>query len=234
MAIIGPADLPSILKVRSEPMKKYVLSKLGHPHVMVELSEDQWETIYRVAGDFIAGYFPKEQRLAVFYTNPLQSTYPMPADAYWVQQVQWDPATTRIDDVFGAESYLFCLSPDFSILDKDGKLQQLGDWRSHWKAKTPRGNRQLQVVKRDNERALPKVRIFYDGGTIEATNNHVIRSLGKWKEFLEVTVGDKLLGVKDSLNVHNVEQFVSSDAISVRSSAGEYYGCTSGEPVLIH
>jgi hypothetical protein len=142
MAIIGPADLPSILKVRSEPMKKYVLSKLGHPHVMVELSEDQWETIYRVAGDFIAGYFPKEQRLAVFYTNPLQSTYPLPADAYWVQQVQWDPVTTRIDDVFGAESFLFNIGnisgiqnilTDYHLLQSYRKFSQkvLGT-EGHW------------------------------------------------------------------------------------------------------
>jgi hypothetical protein len=107
MAILAPADLPSVLKVRSEPMKKYVLSKLGHPITEVEITEDQWEVIFRVSGDFIAGYFPHEQKLAVFWTSPLQSTYPLPSDAYWVQQVNWDPVTTRIDDVFGAESFLF-------------------------------------------------------------------------------------------------------------------------------
>jgi hypothetical protein len=107
MAIMGPADLPSIMKVRSEPMKKYILSKLGYPQVNVEIAEDQWETIWRVAGDFIASYFPREQKLAMFYTSPLQPTYPLPRDAYWVQSVNWDPVTTRIDDVFGAESFLF-------------------------------------------------------------------------------------------------------------------------------
>ncbi len=107
MAIVGPNDLPSVLKVRSEPAKKYVLSKFGYPNVNVEITEDQWETIFKVAGDFIAGYFPREQRLSVFYTQPLKNTYPLPADAYWVQQCNWDPLTTRIDDVFGAESFLF-------------------------------------------------------------------------------------------------------------------------------
>ena len=48
MAILAPADLPSILKLRSEPMKKYVLTQLGHPVVEVEITEDQWETIWRV------------------------------------------------------------------------------------------------------------------------------------------------------------------------------------------
>lgn len=107
MAIISPADMPSILKVRSEPMKKYVMSKLGGSVVDVELTEDQFETIYRVAGDFIAQYFPKEQRLSVFWTQPMKSTYILPTDAYWIQSVNWDPTTTRLDDIFGAESYLF-------------------------------------------------------------------------------------------------------------------------------
>lgn len=107
MAILGPADLPSVMKMRSEPMKKYVLSKLGFPNVDVEITEDQFETIWKVSGDFIAGYFPREQRLATFYTSPLKPTYPLPKDAYWIQSVNWDPVTTRIDDIFGAESYLF-------------------------------------------------------------------------------------------------------------------------------
>lgn len=107
MAILAPADLPSILKVRSETMKKYVLSKLGFPYVDVEISEDQFEIIWRIAGDFTAQYFPREQKLATFWTSPLKSTYPLPKDAYWVQSVNWDPVTTRIDDVFGAESFLF-------------------------------------------------------------------------------------------------------------------------------
>ncbi len=106
MAIMSPAELPSILKLRSEPMKKYVLSMFGGSVVDVEIKEDQWETIWKVTGDFIASYFPKEQKLAVFWTQPLKPTYPLPADAYWVQQVNWDPVTTRIDDLFGATAYL--------------------------------------------------------------------------------------------------------------------------------
>jgi hypothetical protein len=107
MPIIGPADLPAVLKVASEPMKRYALAQLGYPNVAVEITEDQLEIALRNTGDWIAGYFPHEQRLAVFNTTPLQSTYPMPSDAYWVQEVRWDPVTTRIDDVFGAESFLF-------------------------------------------------------------------------------------------------------------------------------
>lgn len=107
MAIIGPADLPVVLKTPSDPIKAYVLTKLGYPSVNVELHEQQFEIILRTAGDWIAGYFPREQRLAVFYTNPLQTTYPMPSDAYWIQEVSWDPLTTRVNDIFSAESFLF-------------------------------------------------------------------------------------------------------------------------------
>lgn len=107
MAITGPADLPIVLKLPSDPIKKYVLAKLGHPVIDIEITESQFEILLQTAGDWIAGYFPKEQKLAVFYTSPLQPTYPMPADAYWIQEVAWDPVTTRIDDIFGSESFLF-------------------------------------------------------------------------------------------------------------------------------
>ena len=107
MAIIGPSDLPAILKVKSEELKKYVLSKLGHPVVEVEIEESQWETVLRTTGDWIAHYFPKEQQLAFFTTVPLQSSYPLPENAYWIQEFAWDPVTTRISEVFGAESFLF-------------------------------------------------------------------------------------------------------------------------------
>ena len=107
MAIIGPADLPVILKVPSDPIKKYVLSQLGHPVIQVEITEDQLETALKTTGDHIAHYFSKEQRLAVFNTQPLQSEYDLPDNAYWVQDVAWDPAFTRLDLIFGAESFLF-------------------------------------------------------------------------------------------------------------------------------
>ena len=235
MAILAPADLPSVLKMRSEPMKKYVLSKLGHPVVNVEMTEDQWETVFRVSGDFIAGYFPREQKLATFYTTPLQSTYPLPKDAYWVQSVNWDPVTTKIDDVFGAESFLFCVSQEFNVMDKDGKLQPVGDWKKHWKAKTPFGNSHLMIKAHKNERMLPKIRITYEDGVVEATANHVLECDNMWREFGEVNVSNQLSGVKDKLRVQNIEVLESTDAIGLRAkNAGCYYGCIKGTPILIH
>jgi len=234
MAILAPADLPSVIKVRSEPMKKYVLSKLGYPVTDVEITEDQWEIIFRVAGDFISQYFPREQKLALFWTTPLQSTYPLPEDAYWVQSVNWDPVTTRIDDVFGAESFLFCVAPDFQILDKFGVLQPVGDWKTKWQAKTPYGAKRIQILTRQNTKLLPKIRITYDNGVVEATNNHVLQVNGKWRELSEIHISDQLTGIKNMYGVQNIEHFEAVDAISLRSSVGCYYGCTSGDPILIH
>jgi len=107
MAIIGPSQLPVVLKVDSNPLKFHVLSQLGHPVVMVELAETQMEQVLRSTGDFIARYFPIEERYAFFNTIPLQAEYPVPEDCYWIRTVSWDPATTRIDEIFGAESFLF-------------------------------------------------------------------------------------------------------------------------------
>jgi len=121
MAILGPSDLPLVMKVATEQLKKAVLSSLGYPNINVELSEDQFETVFRIVGDFIHAYFPREQRLGVFMTKPLQNTYPLPSDAYWVQEVQWDPAFTTIENIFGFYSQIF--SPGFY----NGAIQVLTD-----------------------------------------------------------------------------------------------------------
>lgn len=229
--------MPSILKVRSEPMKKYVLSKLGYPQVAVELSEDQFESIYRVAGDFIAGYFPREQKLSLFWTSPLKSTYPLPKDAYWIQHVSWDPVTSRIDDVFGAESFLFCATPDLKILAVDGSLQPILDWKPHWRAKSPFGK--TRIKKKDNSemvrRPLSKVKISYGAGTIEAYSNHIIRAEDRWLEFGEVEVGHKLEGKSIRFSVDNIEVNEGISPISIKAvDSGCYYGCIEGEPVILH
>lgn len=236
MAIMGPADLPVVLKLQSDPIKKYVLTKLGHPVVEVEILEDQWETLLRTSGDWISGYFPKEQKLAVFYTSPLQTTYPMPSDAYWIQECAWDPVTTRLDDIFGAESFLFCVDPTFNVLANDGSLQPLHDWKSHWKAKTPYGPKKLKIKKHDNKRMLEKRRITYDGGIVEATSSHIISvNNGKWREFGEVSTCDLLQSHNNNLCVTSVEVFESPDAVTPKAlGAGCYYGCVEGEPVLMH
>lgn len=158
MAIMGPPQLPVVLRVPSDPVKFEVMSTLGHPVVMVELMEPQLEQAIRVTGDFIAQYFPLEHQFAYFYTKPLIAEYDMPPDAYWVQDVQWDPATTRIGDIFGAESFLFNvgnitgvqnLLTDYHLLQAYRKFSQRvlateGQWEINGKQKiqlypTPRG-----------------------------------------------------------------------------------------------
>lgn len=105
MPIMGPKDGGSVLKVQSEPIKRWVMGKFGHPHVRVELNEEQLEDIIRVAGDFIATYFPREQKISTFYSTPLQATYPLPPDAWWVEEVSWDPFVTNVNDIFGTGAY---------------------------------------------------------------------------------------------------------------------------------
>ena len=107
MAIIGPSEGPAVLKIDSNPIKAEVMSHFGHPTIRVELDETAFEMILRTAGDFMAGYFPFEEKRAYFYTKPLVDEYPLPKDAYWIKDVKWDPSLTRVGDIFGAESYLF-------------------------------------------------------------------------------------------------------------------------------
>ena len=70
MAIIGPPDLPKVLKADSNPLKLRTLHHFGHPNVNVELTEPQFEELLRVTGDSICQYFANEERYAYFYTQP--------------------------------------------------------------------------------------------------------------------------------------------------------------------
>ena len=112
MTICGP-DGPNgqgcypVLKLDTDPIKRAVLSHFGHPAVTVELDDSHFENILKTAGEFVAGYFPFEEKISVFYTKPLVNEYDLPPDAYWIKEVKWDPAVTRIGDIFGAESFLF-------------------------------------------------------------------------------------------------------------------------------
>jgi len=153
MAIIGPSDGPTVLKLDSNPIKKEIMSHFGHPTVRVELEDDHFETIIRTAGDFIAGYFPFEEKIATFFTKPLVNEYPLPEEAYWVKQVKWDPAVTRIGDIFGAESFLFNIGNitgiqglllDYHLLQAYRKFSQriLGT-EGRWEVK---GNNKIRLI----------------------------------------------------------------------------------------
>ncbi len=150
MPILGPEQLPVILKIDSNPLKFHALSQLGHPVVHVELMESQMEQVLRSTGNFISHYFPLEERFAFFMTQPLQAEYPIPEDAYWIRNVSWDPSTTRIDDIFGAESFLFNIGnisgvqnilTDYHLLQSYRKFSQriLGNEGS-WDFKVERGD----------------------------------------------------------------------------------------------
>lgn len=150
MAIIGPSQLPVILKTDSNPLKRHILTHLGHPVVMAEIVETQLEEIFRTTGNFIANYHPLAEKYAFFMTQPLQSEYPIPEDAYWIRSVSWDPSTTQLTDIFGAESFLFNIGnitgiqqllTDYFLLQSYRKFSQriLGT-EGTWEFKTGRGD----------------------------------------------------------------------------------------------
>lgn len=235
MAIMGPADLPSILKLRSEPMKKYVLSKLGHPITEVEIAEDQFETIWRVAGDFIASYFPREQKLATFWTTPLQSTYPLPEDAYWVQSVNWDPITTRIDDVFGAESFLFCWAGGTQLLtDKGPKTCEEVNADESLKLVTPFGSRRPQM--RWNARKQPVQILKTEKDYLICVPNHPVNIDHKFKMAIWGYPGMKLLNSDDKQpSIVDRDRSYTDGTWSISVDSGCYYvGSLGQEFYLVH
>lgn len=237
MAIIGPEQLPAIMRLPSDPIKFEVLSQLGHPVVMVELTEPQLEQAIRVTGDFIAQYFPLEERVAFFNTQPLVSVYDIPPDAYWIRDVKWDPATTRIGDIFGAESFLFCFPKATKILDKDGGLQDVRDWKKEWKAKTPFGSRKLNIFKRNSEHIQPARELIYDGGSIVSTINHPIKCVNKsmWLMNDEFKIGDRLQSVDGSVRINEIRRGGLQESYSIDIPRAQcLYAAYDGEPILVH
>jgi len=108
MAILGPTNMPSVFRKQdTDPLKLHAVNQLGGPSVAIEVTESQWEESIKTAMDFICQYFPLESKIAYFYTQPTVIEYDIPEDAYWIVKVSWDPVTTRIDSIFGAESFLF-------------------------------------------------------------------------------------------------------------------------------
>lgn len=237
MSIMGPDQLPVVLKIDSDPIKMEVLSTLGHPTVMVELQEPQLEQAIRTTGDFISTYLPFEEKLYYFYTNPLQNDYDLPPDSYWIKDVKWDPATTRIGDIFGAESFLFCFPKLTKILDKDHALQDIREWKTNWKAKTPYGSRRINIFKRISRNIQPARQIIYDTGKVVSTINHPVFCVNRnsWINNEHVQIGDFVRGTNNDRKVNSVVDggMIESYAIDV-PRAQCLYVCLEGEPILAH
>lgn len=236
MAITGPSELPYILKVDSDPLKKYVLSKLGHPVIEVEVTEDQWETVLRTTGNFIAHYFSKEQMLAVFNTQPLAAEYDLPKDAYWIQEVSWDPVTTKIDQIFGAESFLFCFGPGTKILRSDGELILIEDWQDDYKAKTPFGDKKIQIEEHKKEQ--PLLEIIHEHGSLLVTPNHPLKvdgcedMLNGWIPAEECVVGSKLIDNHGLSEVLKIEQTSGPTHSTISPGSHCLYVSKDGNPIL--
>lgn len=194
MAILGPSQLPVVLKVDSNPLKFHAISELGHPNVLVEMTEPQFEQVLRSIGDFIAQYFYLEERFAFFNTIPLQSEYDIPSDAYWIRNVAWDPITTRIDDVFGAE----CLSLETLIKTPKGDVVardlNVGDEIlsfynddviiSNIEAKKFSGIKDCRTI-------------FTKNGSVTASLDHRIMTNSGWKPLFSITYDDNIMVMQD-------------------------------------
>jgi hypothetical protein len=240
MAIIGPNDLPHVLKADSNPLKLRMLHHFGHPNVRVELTEPQMEEMLRVTGDFICQYFPLEERYAYFYTQPLVEEYDLPADAYWIREVAWDPVMNRIQDIFGAEMFLFCISyDDAKILTEDG-LKYHEDLEPDNKLITPYGLEDYSIE--IHEEKQPLMEIVYQDGSIKCTTNQPIKinnfniedSLDGWVNASELKVGDNLV-TKDGVSIiESVSIIDDAKTVTIKTESGCFYACSEGKPIIIH
>jgi len=233
MAILGPSDLPLVLKVESNPLKLLAIKELGHPVVLVELMEPQFECELQRIGDFIAEYFPLEERFAFFMTQPLQAEYPLPEDAYWIRSVSWDPATTRIDDIFGAESFLFSFGPGTLLFSRNGEIscEDLSK-QINPTIKTPFGFRKIQI--RWNERKQSAITIKTDKDSLTCTFNHPVKINGDYIPASDCKFGDKLESMNGkSRKIIDIQKMNIDGSWSIKSPVGCYYASSKGEEFYV-
>jgi len=235
MAILGPSELPLVLKVDSDPLKALAIHEFGHPVVLVELMEPQFEIVLRRIGDFIAEYFPLQGRFAFIQTQPLVAEYPLPDDAYWIQNISWDPATTRIDDIFGAESFLFSFGPGTKLFNYNGEIscEDLSK-KENQKIKTPYGFRKVGI--RWNKRKQPAIKIFTDNDSLTCTPNHPIKINGNYSIASDCKIGDNLEAMNgNKCKVINIEETNIEGSWSIKSPVGCYYASSNGnEYYMVH
>lgn len=238
MAITGPSELPYILKVDSDPLKKYALSQLGYPVVEVEVDESQMETVLRTTGNFIAHYFSKEQKFGVFYTQPLVSEYDLPSDAYWIQEIAWDPVTTMVDKIFGAEAFLFCFGPGTKILRSDDEMTLIEDWQEDYKAKTPFGDKKVNIEKHEEDQGL--LGITHERGKLLVTPNHPVKTIdgdlvNGWYPASELQIDDEIVVAwpAEGSRVQSIEHTSGpTHSITIPGAHCLWVG-VDGDPVLV-
>jgi hypothetical protein len=241
MAIVGPADLPAVLKLNdSNPLKRRTMFMLGYPNVQVELTEPQLEESLRIAGNFIATYFPQEERYAYFYTAPLQSEYDLPPDAYWIREVGWDPVANRIQDIFGADMFLFCISADDSKVLTENGLKHHKDLIKEDKLITPFGPEEYTIEFHEQKQQL--VKIDYGCGHLKCTTNQPIKvngfdvndSLNGWLNASEMESGDFIVTNRGAASIKSISIVEPSSTITIKTKSGCFYACSEGKPIILH
>jgi len=226
--IIGPPQLPSVLKVDSDPIKFEILSTLGHPNVLVELTEAQLEQSIRVTGNWVATYFPREQKYAYFYTKPLEPTYNLPTDAYWVQSLAWNPSVTSIQDIFGQESFLFCYPGGSNILTAKGPMICEDLYKKNPRVITAFGPRKTKI--RWNQKKQPITILKTERDFLICTPNHPISCDSKFKPAEMCNIGEKLINHKDKLcEITDKTSSYTDGTWSLQNSTGSMYVSALGK-----
>ena len=228
MAIIGPKDLPVVLHVDSNPLKMHVLSQLGHPTVLVEISESAIEQVLRSTGDFISTYYALEEKYAFMMTTPLQGEYPVPEDAYWIRSVAWDPSVTRLDEIFSAESFLFSFCGGSILLTEGGPLSCEECYEKRSRLVTPFGHR--RSIMRWNAKHQPMTLLKTEKDFLACTPNHPVNCNGKFRSAELCNIGDKLINHKDRLcEIIDKQQLSTEGTWSIQNKTGSLYVSALGK-----
>jgi hypothetical protein len=229
MAIIGPEQLPAICHYASDPVKFEILSTLGHPTVLVELTEPQLEQAIRVTGDFIAQYFPFVEKYAYFQAQPLVSTYDIPADAYWIKDVKWSPSTVRIGDIFGAESFLFCYPGGSNILTTHGPMVCESLYEKP-NTRIVTAFRPHKPRMRWNDKKQPITILQTENDYLACTPNHPISCNGKFIPAEKCNLGDKLITSNDKLKeIIGKKESITDGTWSIQNKTGSMFVSALGK-----
>ena len=241
MAILSRSGYPVFTRLGIEETKRlklYAMTYLGHPNVLVEITDQQFELIIRQSIGFWARYFPKQERYAYFYSRPGVTEYALPNDAAWIRNVVWDPGISRIDDIFSAEAYLFSLPGGSILLTTHGPMKIENYYKKykkdHTRLVTPFGIRKPLI--RWNKKKQPVTLLKTEKDALISTPNHPVFCNGKYIMAMECEIGDVLL---NNLNEQSIiidkQNMYTEGTWSIKTNVGCFYASAQGnEFYLIH
>lgn len=241
MAIISRQGYPVFTRLGREETKRlklYAMTYLGHPNVMVEINDQQFELILRQSLGFWARYFPKEERYAYFYTQPGKTEYSLPNEAAWIRNVVWDPGISRIDDIFSAEAYLFSV-PGGSILLTTRGPMKIENYYEQYKSEniklvTPYGTQKPTI--RWNDKKQPVTILKTDKDLLICTPNHPVFCNGRYTIAMDCEINDMLINhLNERVYIRDKQNLSTNGTWSVKTGVGCFYISAKGDEFyLIH